>query len=216
MSREIFEVAATYRGAERSICAAAVSDRARAVASCPAAIRPEMMYGPEWPVPPVMKTRMLLAFLSGVTWKFIDARRLALLGKNGYLINIALGSVVDQSALIHALETGVIAGAGLAVLDLRGEQHSLPDWPGKHLLRLCEDAGIDRMIGLPVPRPVVLTFGGRGRDVLYITSARHDVPLDALTNAPACGNMFCIPTRDGPVCSMHSLGSHSRGMRNGL
>src|SRR5450830_197696 len=39
-------------------CAAALSDRARAVTSWPAAIRSEMMYGPEWPVPPVTKTRI--------------------------------------------------------------------------------------------------------------------------------------------------------------
>ncbi|WAH60776.1 2-hydroxyacid dehydrogenase [Pseudomonas silvicola] len=49
------------------------------------------------------------------TDRLIDARRLALLGKNGYLINIARGSVVDQEALIHALEKGMIAGAGLDV-----------------------------------------------------------------------------------------------------
>jgi len=47
----------------------------------------------------------------------IDARRLALLGKNGHLINIARGSVVDQPALISALRNGVIAGAGLDVFD---------------------------------------------------------------------------------------------------
>lgn len=47
----------------------------------------------------------------------IDARRLALLGKQGHLINIARGSVVDQSALISALQNGVIAGAGLDVFD---------------------------------------------------------------------------------------------------
>lgn len=47
----------------------------------------------------------------------IDARRLALLGKHGHLINIARGSVVDQSALISALQNGVIAGAGLDVFE---------------------------------------------------------------------------------------------------
>lgn len=47
----------------------------------------------------------------------IDARRLALLGPNGYLINIARGEIVDQSGLIDALESGAIAGAGLDVFD---------------------------------------------------------------------------------------------------
>ncbi|HQZ07401.1 MAG: 2-hydroxyacid dehydrogenase [Rhodoferax sp.] len=45
----------------------------------------------------------------------IDAKVLAALGAKGYLINLARGSVVDQPALIHALTTGVIAGAALDV-----------------------------------------------------------------------------------------------------
>ena len=45
----------------------------------------------------------------------IDAKVLAALGAKGYLINLARGSVVDQPALIHAVTTGVIAGAALDV-----------------------------------------------------------------------------------------------------
>src|SRR3984957_11492402 len=46
--------------------AAAASDRARPVTSCPAAMSSGMMYEPEWPVPPVTKTRMLLVLVSDV------------------------------------------------------------------------------------------------------------------------------------------------------
>lgn len=61
---------------------------------------------------------LVLAVPGGkATDKLIDSRRLGLLGKDGYLINIARGSVVDQSALIHALENKVIAGAGLDVFE---------------------------------------------------------------------------------------------------
>ena len=45
----------------------------------------------------------------------IDARVLAALGPEGYLINVARGSVVDEAALIEALRNNVIAGAGLDV-----------------------------------------------------------------------------------------------------
>jgi lactate dehydrogenase-like 2-hydroxyacid dehydrogenase len=45
----------------------------------------------------------------------IDARVLAALGPEGYLINVARGSVVDEPALIEALRNGVIAGAALDV-----------------------------------------------------------------------------------------------------
>jgi lactate dehydrogenase-like 2-hydroxyacid dehydrogenase len=37
------------------------------------------------------------------------------LGKNGVIINVARGSVIDQEELINCLETNVIAGAGLDV-----------------------------------------------------------------------------------------------------
>lgn len=45
----------------------------------------------------------------------IDARRLDLLGPDGWLINTARGEIVDPQALVAALTGGRIAGAGLDV-----------------------------------------------------------------------------------------------------
>ena len=45
----------------------------------------------------------------------IDARVLAALGPDGYLVNVARGTVVDQPALVAALREGTIAGAALDV-----------------------------------------------------------------------------------------------------
>ncbi|TDV72567.1 IclR family transcriptional regulator C-terminal domain-containing protein [Pseudomonas sp. LP_7_YM] len=80
--------------------------------------------------------------------------------------------------------------SGLALDSEGGVWTTLRD--GWSLVRFSEDGGIDRMIGLPVPSPVDLAFGGPAHEVLHITSARHDVPLDTLANAPASGNMFRI------------------------
>ena len=51
------------------------------------------------------------------THKLIDAKVLHALGKDGYLINVARGSVVDEAALVEALQSGTIAGAGLDVFE---------------------------------------------------------------------------------------------------
>ena len=49
------------------------------------------------------------------TRHLINADVLQALGPKGYLVNVARGSVVDEAALVQALTTGVIAGAGLDV-----------------------------------------------------------------------------------------------------
>jgi hydroxypyruvate reductase len=51
------------------------------------------------------------------TRKMIDAAVLKALGPRGFLVNVARGSVVDEQALIEALEAGTIAGAGLDVFE---------------------------------------------------------------------------------------------------
>jgi glyoxylate reductase len=52
---------------------------------------------------------------TATTTGLIDARRLDLLGPNGWLINTARGEIVDPQALVAALTEGRIAGAGLDV-----------------------------------------------------------------------------------------------------
>jgi hydroxypyruvate reductase len=51
------------------------------------------------------------------TFHVVDAEVLAALGKKGTLINIARGSVVDEQALIKALQAGVIGAAALDVFE---------------------------------------------------------------------------------------------------
>lgn len=49
------------------------------------------------------------------TRHLVNAEVLKALGPHGFLINVARGSVVDEQALIDALQNGTIAGAGLDV-----------------------------------------------------------------------------------------------------
>jgi lactate dehydrogenase-like 2-hydroxyacid dehydrogenase len=61
---------------------------------------------------------LLIAAPGGVaTRHLVDAAVLEALGPSGYLVNIGRGSVVDQAALIAALDAGRIAGAAIDVVD---------------------------------------------------------------------------------------------------
>lgn len=55
--------------------------------------------------------------LTSETHHLIGARELALMKKSAYLINTTRGLVVDEHALVEALKTGKIAGAGLDVYE---------------------------------------------------------------------------------------------------
>ena len=58
------------------------------------------------------------------TRHLVDAKVLQALGPGGFLVNIARGTVVDEQALLLALQNGGIAGAGLDVFE--NEPHPLP------------------------------------------------------------------------------------------
>jgi len=60
----------------------------------------------------------------------IGARELGLMKPSAYLVNTSRGPIVDETALVHALGNGTIAGAGLDVFD---EEPLPPDHPLRHL-----------------------------------------------------------------------------------
>jgi len=53
--------------------------------------------------------------LSPDTVGFVDARKFALMKKSAIFVNTARGAIADETALVEALSTGQIAGAGLDV-----------------------------------------------------------------------------------------------------
>ncbi|KAA0911458.1 2-hydroxyacid dehydrogenase [Pusillimonas sp. ANT_WB101] len=68
---------------------------------------------------------LVIATVGGPTTRgLIDAKVLKALGPKGILINISRGSVIDEAALVQALQDGVVGGAGLDVYE---EEPKVPD-----------------------------------------------------------------------------------------
>lgn len=62
--------------------------------------------------------------LTPATHHLIGARELAWMRPTAFLINTARGPIIDEGALVDALKTGVIAGAGLDVYEQEPVMHS--------------------------------------------------------------------------------------------
>jgi lactate dehydrogenase-like 2-hydroxyacid dehydrogenase len=101
----------------------------------------------------------------------INAQVLAALGAKGYLINVARGSVVDQPALIHAVTTGVIAGAAL---DVFADEPNVPVE-----LRECDNVVL-------TPHMASGTWETRGAmaDLAFANLAAHFAGKPLLTPVP--------------------------------
>ncbi|WP_082481361.1 IclR family transcriptional regulator domain-containing protein [Pseudomonas sp. Leaf127] len=93
--------------------------------------------------------------------------------------------------------------SGLALDTQGGVWTTLRD--GWSLVRFSSDGTLDRMIGLPVPGPTDLAFAGPDKSTLYITSSRHDLNRETLSNAPASGHLLRI---DPELCGITAHRCH--------
>lgn len=82
--------------------------------------------------------------LTDDTRGLIDADVLAAMREDAYLINVARGSVVDQSALVDTLEDGEIAGAALDVFETEPLPESSPLWGMDEVIVSPHCAGFTR------------------------------------------------------------------------
>jgi D-2-hydroxyacid dehydrogenase (NADP+) len=96
----------------------------------------DFFYGPE-DLPLVageVDYLILVAPSTPETEKIIGAKVLAAMKPTAFLINIARGEMVDEGALIQALETGEIAGAALDALSAEPLPKDHPLWRAKNVV----------------------------------------------------------------------------------
>lgn len=90
--------------------------------------------------------------LSDRTRGLVGANELALMKPQAYLVNTSRGPIVEENALIDALKSGVIAGAGLDVYDVE-------PLPGDHPLRGLENAVLTGHTGYVIKELYELVYG---------------------------------------------------------
>lgn len=70
--------------------------------------------------------------LTDATYHLINQKTLGKMKKSAYLINVGRGPIIDEKALVDALNEGQIAGAGLDVLDKEPMEEASPFWNVKN------------------------------------------------------------------------------------
>jgi phosphoglycerate dehydrogenase-like enzyme len=84
---------------------------------------------------------VLLTPYSPETRGLVGAQVFAAMKPSSYLINLARGGVVDEAALIEALESGRIAGAALDVFNEEPLPASHPLWTARNVIITPHGAG---------------------------------------------------------------------------
>lgn len=100
------------------------------------------------------------------THHLINAERLAQMPAGSYLINVARGPIVDETALLNALQSGHLAGAGLDVFDpeppdATNPLFSLPNTVCTPHIASYTDAGLKRMQTMACEQVAMVLRGER-------------------------------------------------------
>jgi D-2-hydroxyacid dehydrogenase (NADP+) len=104
----------------------------------------DFFYGPEDLVRVAREVDYLVVVAPSTpeTERIIGAQVLAAMKPTAFLINIARGEMVDEEALIQALEAGKIAGAALDVFATEPLPEDHPLWGTKNLIITPHVGGI--------------------------------------------------------------------------
>jgi phosphoglycerate dehydrogenase-like enzyme len=96
--------------------------------------------------------------LSDRTTGLFQREDLALMKQTAFIVNVSRGPIIDEAALVDALQTGKIAGAGLDVFDRE-------PLPADHPLRSMENAVLMPHVGYVTEAGFRYSFGRMAEDV---------------------------------------------------
>jgi D-3-phosphoglycerate dehydrogenase len=117
------------------------------------------------------------------TRNLLDDRRLGLLKPGSYVINTGRGGLIDEDALLRAIESGHLAGAGLDTFQTEPPAADHPFWNHREIVVTPHIGGVTQeanvRVGVDAVEGVLAVVEGRplGRERI--------VNLRALANAPA-------------------------------
>jgi phosphoglycerate dehydrogenase-like enzyme len=75
------------------------------------------------------------------TYHLIGSEELAAMKQTAYLVNVTRGGIIDEDALVDALQNGEIAGAGLDVTEIEPPPPESPLWDAPNLIITPHRAG---------------------------------------------------------------------------
>ena len=108
------------------------------------------------------------ATMAPETRGLIDQRRIAMMKPTAYIVNTSRGPIIEEAALVAALQNGHIAGAGLDVFD----QEPLP---GTHPLTKLNNVVLTPHLGWPTDE-MYGQFATAAADILIDFKDGKDVP----------------------------------------
>jgi len=78
------------------------------------------------------------------TYRMISADQLNMMPRGSFIVNIARGGVIDEDALVEAVRSGQIAGAGIDVTDVEPCPADSPLWDEPGILLTPHSAGFSK------------------------------------------------------------------------
>jgi IclR family acetate operon transcriptional repressor len=126
--------------------------------------------------------------VSALAWDAVGVSLHAVAPASGTVYLLAQGQ--PNVRRLASLPKGAGRLGGLALDTEGGVWTALRD--GWSLMRFAPDGSVERVVGLPVPSPTDLGFGGADGRTLYVVSARESHSKEALAHAPLSGRMFTL------------------------